>query len=1455
MASSSTNLPSLKPFKSFQYQVSEKLTGDNLPLWLQQVEPVLRAHKLHRFCVSPEVPTRYLTDADRLADIENPAYVEWELQDQLLLAWLQSSLSPSILAKVIGCRYTFQLWEKIHQHSHAKTKAQARQLRAELHNTKKGERSITEFFARLKTITDALLSIGETISLQEQYDVVLQGLPAEYESITTLLSTKSEWFEFEELEALLLAHESRIAKQTDVATAVASLNLSQAISKTESQPKSIDDTAVTADTIPQAQFTASRGNFRGGRGGRFGSGGRGRGRNNVQCQVCSKFGHSASVCYHRYTPQFAAPAMVPNFGNPYQYVRPGYVPPTANTTVWQYPSAAAAAPPTAHATMWPQQAVVPQQALFQPMVPQAFAVQAAPTFTASNLTGDTAASHHMSGIPPNPATATTLSGQDHVFLGNGQGLKIHSISSESVPSPFDPKRTLHFKNILYVPQLTKNLLSIKRFNTDNNAFFQFHPSHCFAKSQDDGATLLCGKGASDGLYHIPGPSSAVATPLVKSIIPQVIPQANVSVSAPIHISSTSTLWHNRLGHPNIHVLNSVLSMCNKPIINKNKIDFCVACCVGKHHKLPSQPSTTVYSHPLELIFCDLWGPAPMVSSMGYKYYISFVDAFSRYTWIYFLKVKSDALSIFTQFQKLVENQFNCKIKAVQSDWGGEFRPFSQYLASIGVVHRLICPHTHHQNGVIERKHRHIVDMGLSLLSQASLPLSFWDHSFHTSVYLINRLPSPHQKHSIPYTTLYQKPPDFSFLKVFGCSCFPLLRPYHNQKFQFRSAECIFLGYSANHKGYKCLDATGRLFVSKDVIFNENAFPYPNLFPTKLTKQPATACTLQPLGVVPFNIAQPTTFPNPTATSPSPNPPNSPYTTSLPSTASSTINPDSPAPSIPSAPQSPAAPLPPLPTNTHPMITRSKNGIVQPRIHPTLLLTTAEPNSVNQALSCPKWKQAMQSEYDALIQNGTWSLVPLPAGRKAVGSKWIFRIKENSDGTINKYKARLVAKGFNQREGTDYSETFAPVIKPITVRIILTLALTHKWSLKQIDINNAFLNGFLEEEVYMSQPQGFEIGDKSLVCKLHKALYGLKQAPRAWYERLTKTLISFGFIASKCDSSLLVYAHNGCCIYTLVYVDDIIITGSSPTAVQSVIDRLTTVFALKQFEALDYFLGIEVKATSNGCLLLTQTKYLKEILSRAGMDNAKGISTPLPAKLKLSKHGADYMADPSLYRSIVGALQYATITRPEIGYAVNKACQFLSQPLDTHWVAVKRILRYLKGSLDLGLVLRPAAASVPFSLQAYCDADWASDIDDRRSTSGACIYLGPNLISWWSKKQTLVAKSSAEAEYRSLALAASELLWVQSLLHELKVPHSTPVIFCDNQSTVAMSHNPVLHSRTKHMELDLFFVREKVLSKSLIVCHVPAEAQLADILTKPLAKAAFCSLRDKLNVSSFVQLST
>jgi histone deacetylase 1/2 len=418
--------------------------------------------------------------------------------------------------------------------------------------------------------------------------------------------------------------------------------------------------------------------------------------------------------------------------------------------------------------------------------------------------------------------------------------------------------------------------------------------------------------------------------------------------------------------------------------------------------------------------------------------------------------------------------------------------------------------------------------------------------------------------------------------------------------------------------------------------------------------------------------------------------------------------------------------------------------------------TEEPSTVSEALQDPKWKGAMDVEYKALMNNKTWQLVPPPNGKNVIDCKWVYKVKRKADGTIDRYKARLIAKGFRQRYGIDYEDTFSPVVKAATIRLILSIVVSRGWTLRQLDVQNAFLHGILEEEVYMPQPPGYvDPRRPQFVCKLEKALYGLKQAPRAWYARLCAKLITLGFIPSKADTSLFYYNKGGHTIFVLVYVDDIIVASSSQKATGALLKDLEKEFALKYLGNLHYFLGIEVNKLGDG-LKLSQERYAADVLQRAGMHKCKAIDTPLSSTKKLSVTEGEPLGteDATRYRSIVGALQYLTLTRPDISFSVNKVCQFLHAPTSVHWSAVKRILRYIQGTLKLGLKISPSRSTM---VSAFSNADWAGCPDDRRSTGGFAVFLGPNLIFWCAKNQATMSCLSTEAEYKSLANAIAEVM--------------------------------------------------------------------------------------------------
>jgi Reverse transcriptase (RNA-dependent DNA polymerase) len=461
---------------------------------------------------------------------------------------------------------------------------------------------------------------------------------------------------------------------------------------------------------------------------------------------------------------------------------------------------------------------------------------------------------------------------------------------------------------------------------------------------------------------------------------------------------------------------------------------------------------------------------------------------------------------------------------------------------------------------------------------------------------------------------------------------------------------------------------------------------------------------------------------------------------------------------PAGQSSPLTHLSPSAPTKHSMTTRTQDNTYKKRIFSNFVAhqinLESEPSSFKQAMSSPNCRQAMTDELNALASNGTWILVPPPTNQRIIGCKWVYKIKRRPDGSLERYKARLVAKGYSQEPGIDYVETYSPVVRATTIRLILSMAVTSNWSINQLDVSNAFLNGDLKETVYMHQPQGF--GDPQHpdhVCLLKKSLYGLKQAPRAWFEKLCNTLLLMGFQSSNYDPSLFLSRNNGQLTLILVYVDDILVTGSDPTLIQQCITYLSNRFTIRDLGQVHFFLGVQVTSSDKG-LFLSQTKYLSDLLVRANMLNRKPLLSPMASGTNLSQIGSKPCQDPYLFRSIVGALQYATLTRPDISFSVNKISQFMHNPTDDHWSAVKRILRYVAGTLQYGIQLFKDSN---LQIHAYSDADWAGSIDDRRSTSGFCIYLGKNIISWQAKKQATVSRSSTEAEYRSLASACTEIM--------------------------------------------------------------------------------------------------
>lgn len=507
----------------------------------------------------------------------------------------------------------------------------------------------------------------------------------------------------------------------------------------------------------------------------------------------------------------------------------------------------------------------------------------------------------------------------------------------------------------------------------------------------------------------------------------------------------------------------------------------------------------------------------------------------------------------------------------------------------------------------------------------------------------------------------------------------------------------------------------------------------------------------------------------------------------------------------------------------------------------------EPANFREAAKSEVWRNAMQEEINMIEKNGTWELVDRPKTRRVIQVKWIFKRKLRPDGSVYKHKARLVVKGFAQQYGMDFSDTFAPVARHDTIRILLALAAQFEWRIYQLDVKSAFLNGWLNEEIFVEQPEGYEVkGQVHKVYLLRKALYGLKQAPRAWYNRINEYLMSLGYARSANEHTLYVRRKENECTIISLYVDDLLIMGSSSNQLIDFKSTMHKEFEMTDLGEMSYFLGMEIHQSHHG-IFVNQKRYTTQILHKYNMDKCKPVDTPLAVNLKLSKDDGAEKVDETMYRSIIGCLLYLTATRPDLMFAASVLSRFMSNPSEIHLKAAKRVLRYVKGSVELGIWFKKAEK---LQLIGYSDSDWAGCIDDMRSTSGYVFFLNSGAVCWHSKKQDTTAQSTAEPEYISAAAAVNQAIWLRKVMLDLRQIQEEPtVIFCDNQSAVAMAKNPILHGKTKHIKIKFHAVREVESNAEVKLIHCRGEDQLADIMTKGLPKTKFESLRLRLGVSS------
>jgi hypothetical protein len=917
-----------------------------------------------------------------------------------------------------------------------------------------------------------------------------------------------------------------------------------------------------------------------------------------------------------------------------------------------------------------------------------------------------------------------------------------------------------------------------------------------------------------------------------------------------------------------------------PPLELSELEQCIDCMKGKYVKKikkDAKRSTGV----LEIIHTDICGPFPVKSVDGYDLFITFTDDYSRYGYIYPIKERSEALDKFKIFKAEVENQHSLKIKIVRSDRGGEYYgrhtpygqvpgPFAKFLQEHGIVAQYSMPGEPQQNGVAERRNRTLMDMVRSMISYSTLPVSLWMEALKTAIYILNRVPSKSVAKT-PYELWTGRVPSLNHLKIWGSPAEAKIFNPTIGKLDPKTVSCHFIGYPERSKGFRfyCPKNFTKFVETRHANFFEEEMIRGSVTVRDIVleeESTPTPMTQEPYFTLPAVTAPP--VPDTAIPVPAPVPPVATRNDDVePVLQDQMENIETEVIATDEGEQEQPQPENEPATEGPRRSQRQRKPAISSDDYELYNITEefqmeGDPTSFEQAMRSEhssKWLEAMEDEMRSMSANDVWDLEEIPKGAKTVGCKWVYKIKYDSKGKIDKFKARLVAKGYSQREGIDYNETFSPVSCKDSFRIIMALVAHYDLELHQMDVKTAFLNGDLEENVYMAQPKGFVVkGKEKMGCRLKRSIYGLKQASRQWYLKFDRTIKDFGFKENVEDNCVYAKFKNGRYIFLILYVDDILLASSDVGLLLETKKFLSAHFEMKDLGEANFVLGIEIhRDKTKGVLGLSQKAYIEKFLEKYGMHRC----SPSPAPIFKGDRYGDFQCPKNEYEkeqmktvpyaSAVGSLQYAQVcTRPDLAFVTGLLGRFQSNPGIEHWKLVKKVLRYLQGTKGLMLTYRKTDS---LQIVGYSDSDYAGD--DRKSTSGYIFTLADGAISWKSTKQTTVTTSSTMyAEFVACYEASGQVNWLKKFVPGLKVVDciDKPLkLYCDNYPAVQYTHNNKSSGAAKHIDIKYYVVKDRVRDQMISLEHINTTKMLADPLTKGLPPSVFkehvagMGLRDSL----------
>ena len=1057
---------------------------------------------------------------------------------------------------------------------------------------------------------------------------------------------------------------------------------------------------------------------------------------------------------------------------------------------------------------------------------------------------DSGASQHISNDRVRFTTYTNVREVQAITIADGTRLAACGMGNIEISTKAG---CITLTDVWHVPTIETSLISVARM-VDAGFTVAFSKLMCSVSKEGKHTELGRRYGT---LYHL---NTEVAAFTNSQHLPNLV---NLGLTTNQSSSASLDTWHRRLCHRTLN--DTALSYISARVTDMRVSDggsegnkICGICARGRQHKEVQTKAREKPSELLSVVHSDICGPMQTTSLTGERYFVTFTDEMSGRVSICLLQTKDGVLEAFQAYRARAEKSSGKEIKAFRTDGGGEYLngKFKTYLKQAGIQHIISPPYSPQQNGLAERMNRTIMESARCMLEDTKLDKRFWGYAVLTAAHIHNRLPSRSHDNLAPLEHWTGKAPAIGHLRIFGSTAWVHVPKETRQKLDPKSVKCVLVGYEedAGSRVYKLYDTINKkTIISRDVIIDESQTAA-GVGPAQTTAEwePEQETLPQAVSEIPQSEFQPLE-----PITPQPNRRRFSSATDIQDTITlrprSSISPNtSPTPSIVVEKEKERelgeTDVRRSQRNRHRELFRSG-------AHFALMAksTEPEPQTLTEALSCSKkvkWKAAWEAELTALAANNTWVLEPLPAHRTAIGCRWLFRKKE--DG---RYKARLVAKGYSQREGIDYQETFAPVAKFTTIRLLLALSCESDWEIYGMDVKTAFLNSQLEETVYMEIPEGISVPSppisryyhRPMACRLLKSIYGLKQSPRAWYGRINKFFLANNFIRSDSDHSLFINYEKP--VILLLYVDDIVLVAPTKTLIDWIRSKLEQEFDMTDLGELQSFLGLEIKRNrKQRTLYLSQSKYIQKILDDHGMLNCNPATTPADTHIRLGKTPLGSEATESerrRYQSAVGSLMYAMLgTRPDLAYAVSTVSQFSTNPNASHWTAVKRVFRYLAGTVNRGLYYGIQGNEA--SGTGFTDADWGGS-EDRKSIGGYTFVLNGAAVSWNSKKQSTVALSSTEAEYMALTQAVKESLWLQAILQDLGAnKHAREIrnIYIDNQGAMALARNPEYHARTKHIDIQYHFIREHVENRRIELTYCPTTDMTADIFTKALPQPAF-----------------